>query len=405
MKNLFKTLIPLAAVVTLANPASARILGDPSERTRVLLDEQKFLCSQDETLVINGDVEFTRKNEDLRKAPLNVDLICKQIEFRNGGRILTQSNLQIIADSVTGFMNVESIRGIKGNQGEFASAVLELANNGSAGSRGANGRAGSLTDSPDDGGRGQHGYNGMDGRDGNNGAPGEAGVHASDIVLKINRIEGTVGFRIRAVGGEGGTGGKGGRGQQGGNGGVGGEGGRGGHQKYAIWNRSGDGGDGGDGGHGGNGGNGGAGGDGGRGGNGGKIALYVAEVFNTLELTGDEFDNRGGLGGQPGMGGEGGIGGKGGDGGKGGSSGAALVTTRCDIPPCEGDNGRHGKRGLDGKPGLAGPQGRLGQDGLAGVKILDPKFKFVKTVPDDYFDKLPELGTEKNLKIFRMKLP
>lgn len=405
MKKVFKTMIPLAAAVVFAKPASARILGDPSERTRVLLEDQKFLCGQDEVLVINGDVEFTRKNEDLRQAPLGVDLICKRIEFRNGGRILTQSNLQIIADSVEGFMNVESIRGIKGRQGDFAAPVLEIANAGSAGARGGNGSGGSLTDSPEDGGRGQHGYNGMDGRDGNNGAPGEAGVHASDIVLKINRIEGTVGFRIRAVGGEGGAGGKGGRGQQGGNGGVGGEGGRGGNQKYAIWNRSGDGGDGGDGGHGGNGGNGGAGGDGGRGGNGGKIALYVAEIFNTLELTGDEFDNRGGPGGQPGLGGEGGVGGKGGDGGKGGSSGTALVTSRCEVPPCEGDNGRHGKRGLDGKPGLAGPQGRLGQDGLAGVKILDPKFKFVKSVPDDYFDKLPELGTEKNLKVLRMKLP
>lgn len=405
MKNNFKRLMPLMALLIAGETAGARVLGSPMERTRVILEEQKFLCNLDETLIINGDVELARQGEDLQKPPLNIDLICKKIEFRNGGRILTHSNLQIVADTIAGFMDVQSIRGVQGQKGEFAAAKLDVAHAGAAGSRGGNGSSGSLMDSPGDGGRGQHGYNGMDGLDGNNGQPGGAGGHASDIVLKIGRLEGPVGFRIRAIGGEGGPGGKGGRGQQGGNGGVGGEGGRGGNQKYAIWNRSGDGGDGGDGGHGGNGGNGGAGGDGGRGGNGGKIAFYIAEVFNTLELTGDEFDNRGGVGGQPGMGGEGGVGGKGGEGGRGGSSGTALVTSTCSIPPCEGDLGRYGKRGQDGKLGLAGPQGRLGQDGLAGVKILDPKFGFAKTIPDGYFENLPELGNGNKLKIFRMKLP
>ena len=350
---------------------------------------ENFICQDHgaSELTIAGVVTLSHPHElGYQVSPLEGQTIlikCDVIEFLEGSRLESVSNLRIIADrALNGAVHVKSLRG---QPALDAALDRELAKSWKAanGSKGVDGHNGHNATLLADGTPGQHGGRGSDGATGLPGEKGPAGSPGFDgghIHITAFSIGNETTVTIESAGGSGGNGGRGGRGQDGGDGGAGGRGGKGG-DAYEILHDAERGGDGGNGGDGGDGGNGGPGGTGGRGGDGGAIFFYVAEGGGQPKDL--KFITDGGDGGYPGVGGPPGKGGKGGEFGHAGGGGwPSDFDLGCLVTLCihrlilgdgleidwhgYGDSGNRGAYGKPGKDGRPGPIGGWGENGVRG---------------------------------------
>lgn len=378
--------------------------NDPNNPQLLLIEEDGIIGKSGQTLLINGYVEISHKDENIyADNAKRIYLKFESIKFENNGIILTKSDLGIYPTKyLGGHVKIKSIRGILGKSGDtFNTQAPPITQKGQSGGNGSNGRSASCGSYMDGlipkfynkgchnggaGGNGAHGAKGTKGADGGN---GENGTHASNILIELNKItlDENLKIDIEAEGGDGANGGDGQKGGVGGEGGNGGRGGNGGNGNECGRSPC-DGGRGGNAGNGGDGGDGGNGGNGGRGGNGGLIEIYFSEptmqdfLFQGIDKK-VVATYKGGKGGKPGLGGEGGEGGKPGSRGCGGGKGHAEGIPN--VWQDNGDNGGCGNTGNKGNFGLRGKNGKWGEQGQDG-KLRHSNYKYVEERSTDFFN-------------------
>lgn len=322
------------------------------------------------TLVIKGEVELVRPDDNDDFSPQTINVRCENMLFEASAMIKTRSSLMIeISGLAAGPITLVSTRGVAGRDGAEDHSIYTRRQSDAGAPGGAGGAGGDASNDPikgnhsskrgDNGAPGAPGTSGLSGADG---ASGHSGIPGARIALKAGRFSDDSPVTIRTQGGNGGSGTKGGRGVDGGAGGRGGDGGKGGNA--AVVHPASRGGDGGNGGNGGNGGFGGRGGDGGGGGNGGDVIVYITSEDGRPPSNLNIYTD-GGKGGNPGFGGDPGAGGIGGAGGAGGCGGSGKDWGPVVFhgPGSCGGQGDPGKNGIDGQPG---PNGAYGRDGVAG---------------------------------------